>query len=178
MDQQIGRYQILDEIASGGQGTVYRVFDPDTGQIVALKVLHPSLAGDSSYLDRFRREASLTAAIDHPNVVKIFEVGSSDGRHFIAMEYLAESLAGVINTHMMLGHLIVRFGTEAQKALFLPKLAVAELHGVLCLTEPDAGTDLQGIKTQAKRDGDEYVINGSKMWITNGMYGSLYAILT
>ena len=88
------------------------------------------------------------------------------------------SLAGVINTHMMLGHLIVRFGTEAQKALFLPKLAVAELHGVLCLTEPDAGTDLQGIKTQAKRDGDEYVINGSKMWITNGMYGSLYAILT
>ena len=88
------------------------------------------------------------------------------------------SLAGVINTHMMLGHLIVRFGTEAQKALFLPKLAVAELHGVLCLTEPDAGTDLQGIKTQAKRDGNEYVINGSKMWITNGMYGSLYAILT
>ncbi len=88
------------------------------------------------------------------------------------------SLAGVINTHMMLGHLIVRFGTEAQKAQFLPKLAVAELHGVLCLTEPDAGTDLQGIKTQAKRKGDEYVINGSKMWITNGMYGSLYAILT
>ncbi len=88
------------------------------------------------------------------------------------------SLAGVINTHMMLGHLIVRFGTETQKAHFLPKLAVAELHGVLCLTEPDAGTDLQGIKTQAKRKGDEYVINGSKMWITNGMYGSLYAILT
>ena len=88
------------------------------------------------------------------------------------------SLAGVINTHMMLGHLISRFGTEDQKAHFLPKLAAAELHGVLCLTEPDAGTDLQGIKTQAKRDGDDYVLNGSKMWITNGMYGSLYAILT
>ncbi len=88
------------------------------------------------------------------------------------------SLAGVINTHMMLGHLISRFGTEEQKTGFLPKLAAAKLHGVLCLTEPDAGTDLQGIKTQAKRDGDEYVLNGSKMWITNGMYGSLYAILT
>ena len=88
------------------------------------------------------------------------------------------SLAGVINTHMMLGHLISRFGTEDQKTHFLPKLAAAELHGVLCLTEPDAGTDLQGIKTQAKRDGDDYVLNGSKMWITNGMYGSLYAILT
>ena len=88
------------------------------------------------------------------------------------------SLAGVINTHMMLGHLISRFGTEDQQTHFLPKLASAELHGVLCLTEPDAGTDLQGIKTQAKRDGDDYVLNGSKMWITNGMYGSLYAILT
>lgn len=88
------------------------------------------------------------------------------------------SLAGVINTHMMLGHLIGRFGTDEQRATFLPKLADAELHGVLCLTEPDAGTDLQGIKTVAKRDAGDYVLNGSKMWITNGMYGSLYAILT
>ena len=88
------------------------------------------------------------------------------------------SLAGVINTHMMLGQLILRFGTAAQRAHFLPKLASAELHGVLCLTEPDAGTDLQGIKTRARRDGDDYVLNGSKMWITNGMYGSLYAVLT
>ncbi len=87
------------------------------------------------------------------------------------------SLAGVINTHMMLGQLILRFGTAAQQAHFLPKLASAELHGVLCLTEPDAGTDLQGIKTVARRDGDDYVLNGSKMWITNGMYGSLYAVL-
>jgi alkylation response protein AidB-like acyl-CoA dehydrogenase len=88
------------------------------------------------------------------------------------------SLAGVINTHMMLGHLIGRFGTEDQKRRFLPKLAAAELHGVLCLTEPDAGTDLQGIKTTAKKDGEQYALNGSKMWITNGMHGSLYAILT
>lgn len=88
------------------------------------------------------------------------------------------SLAGVINTHMMLGHLIGRFGTDEQRATLLPKLADAELHGVLCLTEPDAGTDLQGIKTVAKRDAGDYVLNGSKMWITNGMYGSLYAVLT
>jgi len=88
------------------------------------------------------------------------------------------SLAGVINTHMMLGHLIGRFGTDAQRSNFLPKLAGAELHGVLCLTEPDAGTDLQGIKTVAKKDGGDYLLNGSKMWITNGMHGSLYAVLT
>jgi len=88
------------------------------------------------------------------------------------------SLAGVINTHMMLGQLIQRFGTEEQQERFLPRLARAELHGALCLTEPDAGTDLQGIKTHARREGDNYVLNGSKMWVTNGVHGSLYAILT
>ena len=72
MDQQIGRYQILEEIASGGQGAVYRVFDPERSQVVALKVLHTTLSGDPSYIERFRREASLAASIDHPNVVKIF----------------------------------------------------------------------------------------------------------
>ena len=88
------------------------------------------------------------------------------------------SLAGIINTHMMLGQLILRFGTDGQKKLFLRRLASAELHGVLCLTEPDAGTDLQGIKTTAILDGNDYLINGSKMWITNGQHGSLYALLT
>jgi len=78
----------------------------------------------------------------------------------------------------MLGQLIERFGTPEQQSYFLPRLTNAELHGALCLTEPDAGTDLQGIKTHAKRDGDRYVLNGSKMWVTNGMYGSLYAVLT
>ena len=98
MQQQLGRYQILEEIAAGGQGTVYRAFDPDTRQIVALKVLHPTLSGDSSYIERFRREASLAASIDHPNVVKIFEVGQDGDRHFMALEFVPESLARVIET--------------------------------------------------------------------------------
>ena len=115
--KNIGKYQILDEVASGGQGSVYRAFDSETGQIVALKVLHPSLAGDSNYLDRFRREASLTAAIDHPNVVKIFEVGSSDGRHFIAMEYLAESLAGVIKAGPMPVERAAELGVQIAEGL-------------------------------------------------------------
>ena len=96
MNQQIGRYQLLDEIASGGQGAVYRVFDPDTGQIIALKVLHDSLSTDSSYVEPFRREASLASSIDHPNVVKIFEVGHDGNQHFMALELLPESLARVI----------------------------------------------------------------------------------
>ena len=88
------------------------------------------------------------------------------------------SIGGILNSHLMLGTLIYRFGTQAQKEQFLPRLATGEMRGALCLTEPDAGTDLQGIKTVAKRDGDHYVLNGSKMWITNGLYGSLYAVLT
>ena len=84
--ERIGRYSILEEIASGGQGAVYRAFDAETNQIIALKLLHPSLTGDQNYLERFHREASLASSIDHPNVIKIYEVGESEGRHFIAME--------------------------------------------------------------------------------------------
>ena len=96
MQQQIGRYQVLEEIAAGGQGAVYRAFDLDTRQIVALKVLHSSLTGDNTFLERFHREARITASIDHPNVVKIFEVGEDSGRHFISMEFLPESLGRVL----------------------------------------------------------------------------------
>ena len=81
---------------SGGQGTVYRAFDPDTGQIVALKVLHRFLSSDSDYVERFRREASLASSIDHPNVVKIFEVGQDGDQHFMALEFLPESLARLV----------------------------------------------------------------------------------
>ena len=96
MEQRIGRYRILEEIASGSQGAVYRAFDPDSGQIVAVKVLHPSLTGNRDYLERFRREASLASSIDHPNVVRMFEVGQDGDRYFIALEFLPESLSRVI----------------------------------------------------------------------------------
>ena len=98
MEEHLGRYQLLEEIAAGGQATVHRAFDPQTGRIVALKVLHPSLTGDRSYLERFRREASLAASIDHRNVVKIFEIGEQDGRHFMALEFFPENLARVIES--------------------------------------------------------------------------------
>ena len=67
--------------------------------------------------------------------------------------------------------------TDAQKAQWLPKLASGEIRGGLALTEPDAGTDLQGIRMTARREGDHYVINGTKTWITNGVEGSCFALL-
>jgi alkylation response protein AidB-like acyl-CoA dehydrogenase len=87
------------------------------------------------------------------------------------------SITGIINSHLMLALAIEKFGTEQQKAQWLPRIASGEIRGGLALTEPDAGTDLQGIRMTAKRDGDHYVINGTKTWITNGAEGSCFAML-
>jgi alkylation response protein AidB-like acyl-CoA dehydrogenase len=87
------------------------------------------------------------------------------------------ALTGIFNSHLMLAHAIEKFGTAAQKARWLPRLASGELRGGLALTEPDAGTDLQAIRTSARRDGEHYVINGTKTWISNGVEGSCFALL-
>jgi len=87
------------------------------------------------------------------------------------------SITGIFNSHLMLALAVEKFGTPAQKRRWLPKLASGEIRGGLALTEPDAGTDLQGIRMTARRDGDDYVINGTKTWITNGVEGSCVALL-
>jgi alkylation response protein AidB-like acyl-CoA dehydrogenase len=87
------------------------------------------------------------------------------------------SLTGVFNSHLMMALVVQKFGTDAQKQHWLPKFATGELRGGLALTEPDAGTDLQGIRTNARRVGDQYLINGAKMWITNGVEGDILAVL-
>jgi alkylation response protein AidB-like acyl-CoA dehydrogenase len=87
------------------------------------------------------------------------------------------SLTGIFNSHLMMAILVERFGTEAQKARFLPKFVSGEIRGGLALTEPDAGTDLAAIRTRAKRDGEHYVVNGTKTWISNGIQGSAFAVL-
>ena len=81
------------------------------------------------------------------------------------------ALTGIFNSHLMLALAIEKFGTRAQKARWLPKLASGEIRGGLALTEPDAGTDLQAIRTTARRDGGHYVVNGTKTWISNGHRG-------
>ncbi len=87
------------------------------------------------------------------------------------------SLTGIFNTHMMMAIIVQKFGTDAQKSYWLPKFASGEMRGGLGLTEPDAGSDLQGIRTVAKRSGDKYVVNGTKTWISNAIEGHCVALL-
>jgi len=87
------------------------------------------------------------------------------------------SLTGIFNSHLIMAAAVARYGTEEQKRRFLPKFASGEVRGGLALTEPDCGTDLQAIRTRALRDGDAYVINGTKTWISNGIKGSCFALL-
>lgn len=87
------------------------------------------------------------------------------------------AITGIFNSHLMLALAIEKFGTEQQKQRWLPGLASGDIRGGLALTEPDAGTDLQGIRMTARRDGDHYVINGTKTWISNGIEGSCFALL-
>lgn len=87
------------------------------------------------------------------------------------------SITGIFNSHLMLCLAIEKFGTEAQREKWLPRLASGELRGGLALTEPDAGTDLQGIRMTARRTNEGYVLNGTKTWISNGIKGSVFATL-
>jgi alkylation response protein AidB-like acyl-CoA dehydrogenase len=87
------------------------------------------------------------------------------------------SLTGIFNSHLIMSAIVERNGTESQKREFLPKFASGQLRGGLALTEPDCGTDLQAIRVTARRDGDDYLVNGTKTWISNGIYGSCFALL-
>lgn len=81
------------------------------------------------------------------------------------------SLSGIFNTHLLMAKVLERGGTEEQKRKYLPKFASGEMRGGLGLTEPDAGTDVQSIRTRAEKHGDVYVVNGRKTWITNSYHG-------
>lgn len=87
------------------------------------------------------------------------------------------AITGIFNSHLIMAAAVERFGTLSQKAKWLPKFATGEIRGGLALTEPNAGTDLQAIRTVAVRDGDDYVINGTKTWISNAINGSCFALL-
>jgi len=104
---------------------------------------------------------------NHSTLAKIFEELSKGWM----------SLAGVIGTHHILAEIVSNFGNETQKKSFLPRMAKGDLRGGLALTESSSGTDVQNISTKAEKDGEEYVINGSKMFISNGQNGNAFAVL-
>jgi alkylation response protein AidB-like acyl-CoA dehydrogenase len=87
----------------------------------------------------------------------------------VAAIWMAPS--GIFNSHLIMASAIERAGTEAQKAQYLPRMATGEFRGSIGLTEPNAGSDLQAIRTVARLDGDDYVVNGNKTWITNSLHG-------
>jgi alkylation response protein AidB-like acyl-CoA dehydrogenase len=86
------------------------------------------------------------------------------------------SLTGLVNTHVIAANLVLWHGTDEQQREWLPRLATGELRGCLSLSEPDAGSDTRNVSCRAVRDGDEYVINGTKMWVTNGTRAGLVAL--
>lgn len=87
------------------------------------------------------------------------------------------SLSGVLNTHFMACYLINKFGTDEQRKTLLPRLATGEIRASLSMSEAEAGSDVQAIQCKADKDGDDYVIDGSKMWVTNGLRSGLVVLL-
>jgi eukaryotic-like serine/threonine-protein kinase len=83
-----GRYQVITRVASGGMGEVYRAHDAVLARDVAVKVLHPQLAGDRGFVERFRREARAAAILSHPSIVGVYDWGATDGTYFMVMEFV------------------------------------------------------------------------------------------
>ncbi len=87
------------------------------------------------------------------------------------------SLSGIVNTHVLVAYMITTFGTEEQKQKFLPIMAQGDKRGGLCISEANAGSDVQAITMTATRNGDAYLLDGSKLWVTNGANASIFAVL-
>jgi len=107
-------------------------------------------------------------------------IGASLLTYALVVEELSRgwiSLSGILNTHFMLAYLVSAHGTREQQDYFLPKMATGEIRGALSMSEPGLGSDVAAIRTAARRDGDEYVLTGQKMWVTNGATASVVVLL-
>jgi alkylation response protein AidB-like acyl-CoA dehydrogenase len=87
------------------------------------------------------------------------------------------SVSGIVNTHFIVAHMIAQHGTAGQQEHFLPRMATGQVRGAFSMSEPGLGSDVAAIRTAAVRDGDDYLINGQKMWLTNGATANLVALL-
>jgi alkylation response protein AidB-like acyl-CoA dehydrogenase len=87
------------------------------------------------------------------------------------------SVSGIVNTHFIVAYMLQRHGTDEQRSTLLPRLAIGELRGAFSMSEPNCGSDVAAIGTKAVRDGENYVVDGQKMWLTNGATANLVAVL-
>jgi alkylation response protein AidB-like acyl-CoA dehydrogenase len=87
------------------------------------------------------------------------------------------SVSGIVNTHFIVAYLLMQHGTEEQKASLLPRMATGEVRGAFSMSEPHCGSDVSAIRSKAVRDGDDFVLTGQKMWLTNGGTSTLVAVL-
>ncbi|MEA2445019.1 MAG: hypothetical protein QOJ12_2311, partial [Thermoleophilales bacterium] len=87
------------------------------------------------------------------------------------------SISGIVNTHFIGSYLLMKFGSDEQKEKYLPRMATGEIRAAFSLSEPGLGSDVQAISTRAKKDDGHYVINGQKMWVTNGLRSGLVFLL-
>ncbi|MBY6435683.1 acyl-CoA dehydrogenase family protein [Rhodococcus kroppenstedtii] len=130
-----------------------------------------------------------TEIVDHMKAMGLFGITTPEEYGGIDLDKVSFTLvyeelargwmgiAGIVGSHNLSCWMIAKHGTEEQKQSLLPKLAAGEWRTGVGLTEPGAGTDLQGIKTTAKRDGDHYVVNGAKTWITNARHANVLPVL-
>lgn len=107
-------------------------------------------------------------------------LGESLTTYALVVEEIARgwmSVSGVINTHFIVAYMIMQHGTEEQKQRYLPRMATGEVRGAFSMSEPGCGSDVAAITSKAVRDGDDYVLTGQKMWLTNGGSSTLVAVL-
>src|SRR3954466_194144 len=107
-------------------------------------------------------------------------LGESLLTYSLVVEQIARgwmSVSGVINTHFIVAYMLRQHGTPEQKQHYLPKMATGEVTGSFSMSEPELGSDVAALKTRAKVDGDDYVVDGAKMWLTNGGTSNLTAVL-
>ena len=107
-------------------------------------------------------------------------LGESLLTYALVVEQIARgwmSVSGVINTHFIVAHMITQHGTDDQRQRFLPRMATGDVRGSFSMSEPDLGSDVAAIKTKAVPDGDDFILDGAKMWLTNGGTSNLTAVL-